>query len=202
MEERKKFEINELREVIEAISGHLGSEVTIYLIGGLAMIFHGFKAVTKDVDVIIERESDLHKFKAASRKAGLNEVKKMTEEYLDLEAQIIFESENGVRLDIFYRQVCNGLILSETMKKRSTKVFESPKLTIMAMSKEDIFLFKTITLRDDDLEDMATIAGSELDWNIIELEARTQPESKEWMPRLRERLLDLRDEYGVVSPLV
>ena len=87
------------------------------------------------------------------------------------------------------------------MKKRTTKVFESPNLTIMAMSKEDIFLFKAITLRDDDLDDMATIAGAELDWNIIELEARTQPESDKWMPKLRERLLDLEDEHGVRSPL-
>lgn len=201
MVERKKFEKGELIEVLEDISEHLESEVTMYLIGGLAMIFHGFKTITKDVDVIFDSESSLQTFISASEKAGLKGISDLTEEYADLEAQIIFESENGVRLDIFYKQVCNGLILSENMKGRSTKVFKSENLTIMAMSKEDIFLFKSITLRDDDLQDMATIAGAELDWNLIEIEARMQPESKKWLPRLYDRLIDLEDDFGVVSPL-
>ncbi len=201
MVERKKFNETELTLVLEEISKHLESEITIYLIGGLAMVLHGFKAITKDVDIIIDTESDLQNFISASEKAGLKGLTEMTDEYVDLEAQIIFESENGIRLDIFYKQVCNGLILSEDMKSRATRVIELSNLTVLAMSNEDIFLFKSITLRDDDLEDMATIAGVELDWNTIELEARKQPRSKEWLPRLYDRLLELEDDYGVVSPL-
>jgi hypothetical protein len=48
---------------------------------------------------------------------------------------------------------------------------------------------------------MAALAGAELDWNIIELEAKKQPESKKWLPRLYKRLVDLEDDYGVKSPL-
>ena len=59
-----------------------------------------------------------------------------------------------------------------------------------------------ITLRDHDLVDMSTIAGSELDWNTIEFEIRKQPNSEKWFLRVTERLKDLYDEYGVDSPLI
>ncbi len=165
------------------------------------MIFHGMKAATKDVDLIIDSEQELKVFLSASEKAGLRGIKDLPMEYLDLEAQVVLVAENGIRLDVFHQQVCNGLILSSDMKGRATKVYEFANLNIEAMSIEDIFLFKSITLRDDDLTDMATLAGTELDWNSIELEAKKQPESKKWLPRLYDRLLDLEDDYGVASPL-
>jgi len=202
MTERIKFEKDDLLETLASISANLDSEITIYLIGGLAMIFHGFKAVTKDVDLIIDSDKKLRAFLSASEKAELNIADDLSEEYQDLEAQIVLIAENDVRLDVFYKQVCGGLLITSDMKERSSKVYEMDKLIIMAMSKEDIFLFKSITLRDDDLADMATIAGAELDWNVIEFEARNQPDSKKWLQRLSDRLLDLKDEYGVDSPLI
>jgi hypothetical protein len=201
MAERKKFEKDELIKTLSEISANLPSKITIYLIGGLAMIFHGYKTVTKDVDIILDSETALKAFLSASKKAGLKGVKNLTNEYQDLGTQIILESENGARLDVFYKRVCNGLVISPDMKNRAKKMYEFQNLEIKAMSVEDIFLFKSITLRDDDLADMATLAAAELDWNLIELEAKKQPESKKWLPRLYKRLVDLEDDYGVKSPL-
>lgn len=201
MAERKKFEKDELLVVLKRISANLDSKVTLHLIGGLAMIFHGFKTATKDVDAILDSKTELKAFLSASQKARLRGVEDLQKEYLDLKAQIVLESENGARFDVFYKQVCNGLVISPDMKKRATKSYEFKNLDIKAMSIEDIFLFKSITLRDDDLADMAALAGAELDWNIIELEAKKQPESKKWLPRLYKRLVDLEDDYGVKSPL-
>ena len=88
------------------------------------------------------------------------------------------------------------------MKQRAQTKLEFNNLTVHAMSGEDIFLFKSITMRDHDLVDMATIAAMELDWNTIEFEIKKQPNSEKWFPRVRERLMDLKDDYGVDSPLI
>ncbi len=202
MIEIRKFKQNELMDVLEEISKHLESETKVYLIGGLGMVLHGLKASTKDVDLVFDTKPDLKYFISACISAGMDDIAQKTVEYIQLGTQKIFESQNGVRLDIFYRRVCNGLTLSKDMKNRAHKSITFPNLTVYAMSNEDIFLFKSITLRDDDLADMAALATTELDWNIIEIEARKQPRSKEWLPRLRERLMDLYDDYDVTSPLI
>ena len=199
--ERKRFPKDELLATLESISTNLDSAITIHLIGGLAMIFHGTKAVTKDVDAIFESEPNLKTFMSAAAIIGMKNITDLPEDYEDLKAYYILDAESGIRMDIFLQQVCNGLVLSDGMKKRARTVLELPNLTIKICSKEDIFLFKSITLRDDDLADMATLAGTELDWNIIDIEIKRQPDSAKWMKRMLERLTDLEDEYGIVSPL-
>lgn len=202
MTERKRYGEDELIPVLEDISKHLEVETTVYLIGGLAMVLHGYKGITYDVDIVFDTDEDLKRFMAASEKAGLKSISDKSAEYVQLGPQHIMENKGGIRLDIFYKQVCNGLILSEDMKQRAQTKLELNKLTVHAMSGEDIFLFKSITLRDDDLVDMSRIAGTELDWNTIEFEIRKQPKSEKWFPRVTERLKDLYDEYGVDSPLI
>lgn len=202
MMERRKFKQNELIDVLEKVSKHLRLETKVYLIGGLGMVLHGLKASTKDVDLVFDTRPDLKNFISACKHEGMNDIVQKTEEYIQLGTQNILESKNGVRLDIFYKQVCNGLILSEDMKNRAQKSITFSNLSVYVMSNEDIFLFKSITIRDDDLEDMAALATTELDWNVIEIEARKLPRSKEWLPRLRERLMDLYDDHGVSSPLI
>jgi hypothetical protein len=202
MNERKKHEKNVLIPVLENIAKHLEAETTIYLIGGLAMALHGYKAITFDVDIVFDTDEDLKRFMAAAEKAGMKTISDKSDEYVQLGPQYILENKDGIRLDIFYKQVCNGLILSEDMKRRAETKLEMNNLTVYAMSGEDIFLFKSITMRDNDLEDMFSIAQTELDWNTIELEIKKQPKSKEWFSRVRDRLIELYDEYGVESPLI
>ena len=202
MTNRKKYSKSELIPVLEDISKHLEAETTAYLIGGLAMVLRGYKAITYDVDIVFDTDEGLKRFITAGEKAGLKSVSDKSTEYVQLGPQHILENQTGIRLDIFYKQVCNGLILSEDMKQRAQTKLTFNNLTVHAMSAEDIFLFKSITLRDDDLVDMSTIAETELDWNTIEIEIRKQPNSEKWFPRIRERLMDLMDEYGVDSPLI
>ena len=198
---RNKFEKSELLATLEAISSRLDSKITIYLIGGLAMIFHGVKTVTKDVDIIFDSEPNLKAFLRAATATGMKNLSDLPEDYEDLNAYYILDSESGIRLDVFFNQVCNALVLSEGMKRRAKPVLELPNITIRACSKEDIFLFKSITLRDDDLEDMSALAEKQLDWNTIDIEIKTQPDSRKWMKRMLERLMDLEDDYGITSPL-
>ena len=202
MTERMRYGEDELIPVLDDISKHLEAETTVYLIGGLAMVLHGYKGITYDVDIVFDADEDLKRFMSAAEKAGMKSISDKSAEYVQLGPQHILENKKGIRLDIFYKQVCNGLILSEDMKQRAQAKLELNNLTVHAMSSEDIFLFKSITLRDHDLVDMSTIAGSELDWNTIEFEIRKQPNSEKWFLRVTERLKDLYDEYGVDSPLI
>lgn len=202
MTERKKHDRNVLIPVLENIAKHLEAKTTAYLIGGLAMALHGYKAITFDVDIIFDNDDDLKRFMAAAEKTGMKTLSDKSAEYVQLGPQYILENKDEIRLDVFYKQVCNGLILSEDMKQRARKKLEMNNLTVNAMCGEDIFLFKSITMRDNYLEDMFSIAQTELDWNTIELEIRKQPKSKEWYSRVRDRLIELYDEYGVESPLI
>jgi len=202
MTERKKHDKNVLIPLLENISVHLEAETTVYLIGGLAMVLHGYKAITFDVDIIFDKDDDIKRFMTAAEKAGMKTISDKSAEYVQLGPRYILENKDEIRLDIFYRQVCNGLILSEDMKQRAQKKIEMNNLIVYAMCGEDIFLFKSITMRDHDLEDMFSIAQTELDWNTIELEIRKQPKSKEWFSRVRDRLIELYDEYGVESPFI
>ncbi len=202
MTERKKYGEDELMPVLEDISKHLEAETTVYLIGGLAMVLRGYKGITFDVDIVFDNDENLKRFMAATEKAGMKTISDKSAEYVQLGPQHILENQDGIRLDIFYKQVCNGLILSKDMMQRARAKLEFDNLTVHAMSAEDIFLFKSITMRDEDLVDMSRIAETELDWNTIEIEIRKQPNSENWFPRVRERLMDLMDEYGVDSPLI
>ena len=87
------------------------------------------------------------------------------------------------------------------MKERSKKMYERYNFSLYVASIEDIFLFKAITTRPDDLADMASLAGKEIQWNIVEEETRSQDESWKWIGRLHGRLEELEDEYGIPSPL-
>ena len=64
MMERRKFKQNELIDVLEKVSKHLGTETKVYLIGGLGMVLHGLKASTKDVDLVFDTRPYLKKFKS------------------------------------------------------------------------------------------------------------------------------------------
>ncbi|MGC9445088.1 MAG: DUF6036 family nucleotidyltransferase, partial [Candidatus Methanospirareceae archaeon] len=175
-------------------------EVEAYLIGGLALILHGAKLATKDVDIVFDSYKNLQVFVNAMETIGFSRVKELTGAYQNLEAHSVLEAPNGCRFDIFLNKICNCLILSEGMKNRSKEVFSSVNLKLFTISPEDIFLFKSITNRPDDLADMAIIAGSGLDWNIIEEELKNQPEYWKWVPHYFRSLVELEEEYSIISP--
>ena len=113
----------------------------------------------------------------------------------------MFERPGGYRFDIFVQRVCGKLILSKKMRERSAGISLPGKLNLNVVSTEDIFLFKSITGREDDLSDMRMIAVSGLDWSIIEKEMREQPSSWRWNVMFYQGLLALEDEYSIISPL-
>jgi len=70
-------------------------------------------------------------------------------------------------------------------------------------SKEDIFLFKGITEREADLDDMRILAESGLDWKLINKECQTQSAAAgvPWEMALSQNLQDLNERYHIYSPI-
>lgn len=201
MPKRKEFKENKLIEALDEISKQLKRPLRAYLVGGLSMIFHGAKLATKDIDIVFSYQEDAQAFVKAAEEIGFKSVNDLGDEYIDLKARCVIVGKEEVRFDIFIEKVCNALSFSKGMKERSKKMYEKYNFSLYVASIEDIFLFKAITTRPDDLADMATLAGKEIQWNIVEEETRSQDESWKWIGRLHGRLEELEDEYGIPSPL-
>ncbi len=198
---KKKFERDKLIKTLNDISKHLQRPIKAFLVGGLSMIFHGAKLATKDIDIVFSNQKDAQAFIEAAKEIGCSEASNLGNEYIDLKARCVLEGKDEVRFDIFIEKVCNALKFSQGMKERSQKMYDKDTLKLYVASVEDIFLFKAITTRPDDLADMAILAGKEIQWKIVEEEARSQYESWKWIGRLYGRIEELEEEYGIPSPL-
>jgi hypothetical protein len=200
--DRKKFERDILTEALDEIAVKLPRPIKAFLIGGLSMIFHGAKSATKDVDIVFSIQRDAQTFIDTAEGIGLDLVENLPEDYIELEARCVLEGGNGVRFDIFIKKVCNALTLSPGMIERAEIKYEKDNLRLYVVSIEDIFLFKSITSRPDDLADMAVITGKDIQWDIIKEEAGSQSDYWKWVSRLYFRLLELEEKYKIPSPLI
>lgn len=201
MSERRLFTEADLAKSLTNIGSRLERRIPAYLIGGCAMTFYGRKAATKDVDLVLTSTQDVKEFSSAAERAGFNYIQEPPEVYDALGAWVIMENEAGMRLDIFDRQVSRGLLINEEMKSRAGFYRSFGNLDIYLMSNEDIFLFKGITERDSDLEDLRILSERGLEWETIEEECLAQYESGTWAYRLWTRLLELRTMYGINTPI-
>jgi len=63
--------------------------------------------------------------------------------------------------------VCGGLKLSDAMAKRARNLFSMERGSVNMISLEDIFIFKSITSRERDREDMYLLFLQGLDFKVI-----------------------------------
>jgi hypothetical protein len=78
------------------------------------------------------------------------------------------------------------------------------RLTVQLVSNEDIFLFKLIAGRDDDIEDMNVLVQAGLDYGVIEKELEVQTErlgDDQFVTFANEALVELEERYGVTTPI-
>lgn len=110
--------------------------------------------------------------------------------------------KRGFRFDIFLGKVCGKLRLSENMKSRAEHYGTFGNLKIFLLSREDIFIFKGITERERDLDDMAVLYRKGLDHNIIikEIEEQSKDSPQEWGAFIFVKLEELEEKYKVSIP--
>jgi len=197
----KMFGLADLENSLAVIGCHLRRPVRIFLIGGCAMTFLGTKLSTKDVDVVLLSEKDVETFRKALEVAGFKRIRSSTREYRELGSQMIYRNDEGMQFDLFNRTVCRKLDVSSRMVSRSKILKIYDKLEVHLISPEDIFLFKGMTERDRDLDDMALLAEGGLKWDIIRKECALQPKRRIWELFLFVKLQELERSHGIRAPI-
>ncbi|UCE37549.1 MAG: nucleotidyltransferase [Thermoplasmata archaeon] len=198
---RRKFNLKYIENELKNIGKRIPKKVKVVLIGGANMMYRGLKAATKDVDLVIMDPNDLKLFSEALFDLGYFEVKHLSKEYTNLGASSVMRNEDGFQYDIFYKQVCNALIITPRIIKRAEKFGQFKNLTVSLMSPEDVFLFKGITERSADLEDMRILVEQGLDWEIILDECQKQEGERIWEAFLHLKLEELQDKYRIRTPI-
>jgi hypothetical protein len=120
-----------------------------------------------------------------------------------METSKIMQNKDGFRWDIFYGKICNKLTFSTNMSQRAIEFYSRGNIKLAIASKEDIFLFKGITEREADLNDMRLLVESGIDWQVVKEECRYQSDisGKLWEDALVQNLIDLRTKYKIKSPI-
>ncbi|MFP8953118.1 DUF6036 family nucleotidyltransferase [Natrialbaceae archaeon A-arb3/5] len=201
---RRRFDSEYIKSELERVGRQLEIELTVYLIGGGAMSFRGLKETTKDIDLIVTDGDDLRVLQAVLLDNGYDIVKEPGEEYDDLGAQRILENDDGCRIDIFNQQVIDKLVLSGGMRRRSEAYLDAGRLSVALVSSEDIFLFKSVAGRTDDIEDMFSLVQTELDFDVIEDELEQQIDllgQELFVTHANEALLELEEQHNISTPL-
>ena len=196
------------REYIEnefqRIADGLSEPLTVYLIGGGAMSLRDLKGATKDIDLVVADGDAYGQLWAVLMDLGYAEVQSLDADYRALGATSCVENDDGCRLDIFNQRVANKLVLTEGMRDRSESFLATDRLTVRLVNNEDIFLFKLIAGRDDDIEDMNMLVQAGLDYDVVRDELEAQIDrlgDDQFATFANEALVELEERYGVTTPV-
>lgn len=204
MSARDRFGRDYIETELQRLATHLQTPVDAYLIGGGAMSLRDLKDTTKDIDLVVANEDAFARLMGTLSELGYAEVTNLGEEYDTLGARHCVRNEEGCQLDVFHRQIANKLFFSDGMQNRSDDFLTTECLSVGLVSLEDIFLFKSVAGRPDDIGDMATLVQTGLDFDTIESEIEAQVEllgGERFVTVVAESLQDLDEQEGIQTPL-
>jgi len=136
------------------------------LIGGCNLVLRNLKNVTKDIDVIVNSETEYLYLEKILLSLQFVRDTKLSNQTEHLRIRMVFKKDNN-QIDVFVKRVMNQIFLNDSMiKKSETKNFG--KLDIKLVSLEDIILFKAIAGREGDIEDISRIIErKDINWNYL-----------------------------------
>ncbi len=191
-----------IKPLLEEIDALLDEELTLYAIGGIVLMYRGLKPATKDIDIVVKGPKEYETLRKLLKKIRFLATKpEFGYDRFNL-SQILVRKD--FRIDLFSERVCRGFSLSAGMMQRAHEVLALNRLKLCLCSNEDLFVFKTITEREGDLEDCITLSNRGLDWQAIlrELQEQTKTtNTKVWITWVGERL-DLLAERGLNIPIM
>lgn len=161
----------QLQDLAELLDG----ELTVYLIGGGALTLDDLKDATKDIDLVVRESEEKDQLYEVLSEAGYEAPPDVEDEYQKLEPAFILQKDRR-RFDVFHEQVAGVIFLSDAMVSRSEVEIEEGGLTVKSVSLNDIFLFKAVANREDDVDDMIAVAQTGIDEAVILDEIETQLE--------------------------
>ena len=185
-------------EILKLIGKQLKKKTECWVIGGSAMLFYGFKTVTKDADLVFNSEDGRHRLISALESIGFAQRK---HEIRDSKSPVLMERKEE-RFDIFLNDIISTK-LSPGMIGRIKEKHEFSNLTINVVSPEDIIVLKCATDRAGDRKDAADIINSrEISWTTILEEAKWQAANgkKAFVVLLFDFVMELKDDYKIQMP--
>ena len=193
-----------LQRGLDELGDHLETTVDAYLLGGGNLILRGLKDSTKDVDLVVKDGQTFVAIAESLQDLGYEERGDLEAAYNQLDPSIVLEKEGSPRWDIFVETVAGQLQLTEAMIERCDQSFEYGNLHVHLLSLTDIFVFKSITEREGDLEDVALIAQqADLGWEGIFEEIKTQEDltGRFFSFAVLDILDVLKERYDIVAPI-
>jgi DNA-binding MarR family transcriptional regulator len=178
----------EIGNLLKEIDEKLREKIEIYIIGGANLVLRGLKISTKDIDLIVEK-NHYEALKDALISLGFSF------------SNNVFEKEK-YRVDVFVERVMGGYCLNERMKKDKEKIFEFGNLTAYLLPLEYVFLFKSYSSREIDVEDCRVIAEKGVYWKRVLEECLKQEEElgKFFSITLFDMLSELK-KFGIKVPI-
>lgn len=204
MTSRPQFGREYILQEFEAIGHELETEVTAYLVGGGAMSFRDLKDTTKDIDLVVTSSEEYERLLGVLNGMGYEEATELDDEYKRLGARHCVKNDDRCQIDLFYKQIANKLFFSEGMEERSEELATHRPLSVRIASLEDIFLFKSVAERPDDIDDMATLVQSSLDFEEVKDEIETQVQllnGEYFTTTISGSLNELEEKHGVQPPI-
>ena len=193
---------NQIEKLFKEINSALKKKIRVFVIGGIVLLRQGLKPATKDIDLIIETREEFILLQNTLK--SINFIVKIPNiEYKNMNLNQIFVRDD-FRIDLFQKEVCGRFSISKDMMKRAVTALNLEKIKLAFCSNEDIFLFKTMTEREGDLEDCISLAQRGIKWNIIlnELKNQIKQSSQDvWITWVGERL-DLLEDKGLNIPIM
>jgi len=171
--------------LLKLIADYLEEDITCVAIGGTAMMFHGYKNTTKDIDLVFKNKNDRNVFIKAIEKLGYSQ-KSISIVYkkdkLKLENKPLIYSRGEERFDLFVKDVFGFEVEFEEIIQRHDFIGKK-ELIIFTIQKEYLILLKSVTSREKDYEDIETIVkiDKNIDWNFIVDEAINKKKSNPWI---------------------
>jgi hypothetical protein len=168
------------------------------------MSLRDLKGATKDIDLVVPDGDAYGQLWAILVDRGYTEVHSLDDDYQAFGATSCVENDDGCRLDIFNQEVANTLVLTDGMRERSESFLATDQLTVRLVSNEDIFLFKMIAGRDDDIEDMNELVQAGLEYDVVGEELDAQIDrigDDQFATFANEALVELEERYGVTTPI-
>jgi len=158
------------------IDKRLKKAIDIYLIGGCAMSYYGIKDATKDIDVLFKNKYDCADFFNAVTELGYETAEQYFPPLLQMEATIFVYKGDEIWVDLFVENVMNAFELSPSIQKRAIKTnLSTKKLNVYCIDPHDIFLFKSITPRERDENDLSLLlTKANINFDFIHEEIKIQ----------------------------
>ncbi|MBI2146951.1 hypothetical protein HYU19_00560 [Candidatus Woesearchaeota archaeon] len=166
--------IDQQQKLLLNVARRLTRKITVYAIGGTAMMFLGFKDATLDIDLVFENEKDREAFKEAVKSLGYAEMDAIKVYGVKRNIPEMFRLDDE-RFDLFVVEVID-FIFSDDMRKRAEQIHQfEGNLILKIADPHDIILMKCATDRMKDKDDARKIINStKIDWDIIIDEAKKQ----------------------------